>query len=192
MLSLFTLPIIVNFALFMFLGEGTVLPLEFERVLQVFAIVLVPVTIGMVIRRRSPARATKLEKPVRGLSALVLVLVIASAVIKERAHLFEYFGQVGPAALVFNLVSLAVGYLLPRLVRLPNRQAIAIAMEIGVHNGTLAIAIATSPLLLDSPRMAIPAAVYSLIMFFTAAGFGFLVGRREKPAVAPELTAPTK
>ena len=56
-------------------------------------------------------------------------------------------------------------------------KAIAIAMEIGIHNGTLAIALALSPALLNNPTMAIPAAIYSLIMFVTAALFGLWVNR---------------
>jgi BASS family bile acid:Na+ symporter len=51
-------------------------------------------------------------------------------------------------------------------------------MEIGIHNGTLAIAIASSPSLLNNTTMAVPAAIYSLIMFFTAAAFGFVIYRR--------------
>lgn len=192
-LSLFTLPIIVNFALVAFIGEGKVIPLQFDKVLQVFAIVLGPVTIGMLIRAKAEGTAKKLERPVRILSALVLVLVIAGAVLKERAHVVEYFQQVGLAALTFNLVSLAIGYFLPVLVRLPNKQAIAIGMEIGVHNGTLAIAIASSPLLLNNSTMAIPPAIYSLIMFFTAAAFGFLVSRRKEAAPpGTPLTAETR
>ncbi|HEY1099507.1 MAG TPA: bile acid:sodium symporter family protein, partial [Myxococcota bacterium] len=54
----------------------------------------------------------------------------------------------------------------------------AIGMEIGIHNATLAIAIASSPTLLNNTAMSIPAAVYSLIMFFTAALFGWFVSRR--------------
>jgi len=120
-------------------------------------------------------------------SAAVLLLVILGTVLKERANIGEYFRQVGIAALVFNLASLAVGYLVPRLARLPERQAIAIGMEIGIHNGTLAIAIASGPTLLNNPTMAIPPAIYSLIMFFTAGAFGALVSRR---ASAPEPTTP--
>ncbi len=191
-LSLFTLPIIVNLALVAFLGEGKVLPLQFEKVVQVFAIVLGPVTIGMLIRARAEAFAKKLERPVRILSAVVLLLVIAGAVLKDRAHLVEYFAQVGLAALAFNLCSMAIGYFLPVLARLPQRQAIAIGMEIGVHNGTLAIAIASSPLLLNNSTMAVPPAIYSLIMFFTAAAFGFAVSKRgAAPATAP-LSAETR
>jgi BASS family bile acid:Na+ symporter len=106
------------------------------------------------------------------------VIVIAAAVAKERAHILEYFQQVGLAALAFNVASMAVGYFVPLIVRLPKRQAIAIGMEIGIHNGTLAIAIASAPTLLNNSTMAIPPAIYSLIMFFTAAAFGYLVNRR--------------
>ncbi len=184
-LTLLTLPFIVNFALEQFMGAGKVIPLQFDKVIQVFAIVLGPVGIGMLIRANAEGLAKRLEKPVRILSAVVLILVIAGAVLKERAHIVEYFQAVGLAALTFNLVSMAIGYFVPLLVKLPRKQAIAIGMEIGVHNGTLAIAIASSPLLLNNSMMAIPPAIYSLLMFFTAAAFGFLVNRRkEKEAVA--------
>lgn len=181
-LSLVTLPFIVNYSLVHFMGEGKVLPLQFDKVVQVFAIVLVPVGIGMAIRARNTAFATRLERPVKLLSAVFLVLVIAAAIAKERAHILGYFQQVGLAALAFNLVSMAVGYFVPLIARLPRRQAIAIGMEIGIHNGTLAIAIASTPTLLNNTTMAIPPAIYSLIMFFTAAAFGYLVNRGRQDA----------
>jgi BASS family bile acid:Na+ symporter len=187
-LSLFTLPFIVNFALVAFVGEGKTLPLQVDKVLQVFAIVLIPVSIGMVVHARAPHLAARMNKPVRIMSALLLVMVIAATVLKERANIVEFFRQVGMAALAFNLASMAVGYLAPLMLRLPRRQAVAIGMEIGIHNGTLAIAIASSPLLLNNSTMAIPPAIYSLIMFFTAAAFGFAVSRGKAapaPAQAP-------
>jgi BASS family bile acid:Na+ symporter len=177
-LSLLTLPFIVNYSLVHFMGEGKVIPLQFDKVVQVFAIVLVPVGLGMLARSKRPKLAAGLERPVKLLSALFLVIVIAAAVAKERAHILEYFQQVGLAALAFNVASMAVGYFVPLIVRLPKRQAIAIGMEIGIHNGTLAIAIASAPTLLNNSTMAIPPAIYSLIMFFTAAAFGYLVNRR--------------
>lgn len=181
-LSLLTLPFIVNFALEQFIGEGKMIPLQFDKVLQVFAIVLIPVAIGMTIKNRSPSVAKKLERPIRVISAVVLVLVVIGAVVKERARILEYLQLVGGAAFTFNVVSMAIGYFVPLAFRLPRRQAIAIGMEIGVHNGTLAIAIASSPLLLNNSMMAIPPAIYSFIMFFTAGVFGYLVSRKKEPA----------
>ena len=186
-LSLFTLPLIVNFSLAAFMGEGKSLPLQFDKVIQVFAVVLIPVGIGMLIKAKRPATSERLQRPVKIASAVFLLLVIIAAVVKERSSLLEYFRQVGLAALCFNLVSMGVGYFVPLLVRLPKRQATAIGMEIGIHNGTLAIAIA-GPTLLNNSTMAIPPAIYSLIMFFTAAAFGWVVNRRREgaPAEQPE------
>jgi len=175
-LSLLTLPLIVNLSFTAFMGASQAIPLQFTKVLQVFAIVLIPVAIGMLVRSKKRALAERLNRPVRILSALFLVLVIAAAVAKDKAHLTEYFRHVGLAALSFNLASLAVGFLVPIVARVERKQAIAIGMEIGIHNGTLAITIALS--LLKNPTMAMPAAIYSLIMFFTAAVFGWLVSRR--------------
>jgi len=174
-LSLFTLPFVVNLSLEAFMGEGKVIPLQFAKVLQVFAIVLIPVAIGMVIKSKKPALSRGLERPVKLASAVFLAMVIVSVVAKDWAKFVAFFGQVGLAALAFNLASMSVGFVAPLLARLPRWQATAITMEIGIHNGTLAIAIAASPLLLNNGTMAIPAAVYSLIMLVTAAGFGWLV-----------------
>lgn len=186
-LSLLTLPFIVNFAMVQFIGAGKSIPLQFDKAIQVFAIVLIPVGIGMLIKARATKTADGLQRPVRILSAVFLVLVIASAIAKERHTILGFFQQVGIAALAFNLASMAVGYFVPRLARVKRKQAIAIGMEIGIHNGTLAIAIASSPRLLNNGTMAIPAAIYSLIMFFTAAVFGFVVSRgADEPEGEPE------
>ncbi|MCC6899510.1 MAG: bile acid:sodium symporter family protein [Polyangiaceae bacterium] len=190
-LSLFALPFIVNLSLEAFMGAGKAIPLQFDKVIQVFAIVLVPVSIGMLIRAKKRPLADQLDKPVRLLSALFLLLVIASAVAKERANLGGFFRQVGLAALAFNLASMTVGYFVPLLLKVERKQSIAIGMEIGIHNGTLAIAIASAPTLLNNSTLAIPPAIYSLIMFFTAGAFGWLVSRRgAEAAAAPVASSP--
>jgi BASS family bile acid:Na+ symporter len=184
-LAVLTLPFVVNLSADYFLGAGTNVGLQFDKAAQVFAIVLVPVAIGMVVRSRAPGLAERLNRPVRILSVVVLVAVIVGAVIKDRANIADYFVSIGLAVLVFNLISLAVGYGVPRLAGVDHRAAIATGFEIGIHNSTLAIAIALSPALLNSTRMAVPAAVYGIVMFFTAAAFGYLVTRRRPAPDAP-------
>jgi bile acid:Na+ symporter, BASS family len=183
-LAVVTLPVLVNLSLQYFMGDSHVLPLQFDKVLQVFAIVLVPVAIGMAVRARRSAFAQRMTRPVRIASVVVLVAIIAVAVARDWTTLVTYAPVIGLAALAFNVASLLVGYWVPRLIGMDKRQAIAIGMEIGIHNGTLAIAVALSPSLLDNPTMAIPAAIYSLIMFVTAAVFGWLVSRDRARGVA--------
>jgi BASS family bile acid:Na+ symporter len=179
LLTLFTLPFIVNFSIDYFMESGQAIPMQFKKVMEVFAIVLVPVTIGMFLKSKSPTLSVKLDKPIRILSAIFLVIIILAAVLKEKENVATYFQKVGMAALVFNLLSMAAGYFIPLLFKIHKNQAIAIGMEIGIHNGTLAIYIALT--VLGNSVMSIPPAIYSLIMFFTAAAFGFLVnmGRKE-------------
>jgi bile acid:Na+ symporter, BASS family len=176
LLSLFTLPVIVNNSLEAFMQSGQYIPMQFSKVVEVFAIVLIPVSIGMFIRSRNADLANRADKPVKIISAIFLVLIVFASFYREKENIGTFFQQVGLAALVFNLLSMAVGYFVPRLLSIEKRQAIAIGMEIGIHNGTLAIYLALN--VLNNSVMSIPAAVYSLIMFVTAAGFGYWVSRQ--------------
>lgn len=172
-LALFTLPFIVNFAIDYFMQTDQVVPMQFKKVIEVCSIVLLPVSIGMLMRSKATEFALKLEKPVKIMSALFLTLIIVLAVLKEKDNMSQYFQVVGVPALVFNILSMVIGYYIPRLFKLGEKQAIAIGMEIGIHNGTLAIYIALS--VIGNSAMSIPPAIYSLLMFFTAAAFGYLV-----------------
>ena len=176
LLSLFTLPFIVSFSLRAFMASDQQIPIQPQKVIQVFAIVLVPVIIGMVIRRVREPWALRADKPVRIASAIFLALIVIASIGKEGAKVGGYIQQIGLAALVFNLLSLSVGYFVPLAVKLPRKQAVAIGMEIGIHNATLAIAIANN--VLGNATMAVPPAVYGVLMFGTAAGFSFLMSRR--------------
>jgi hypothetical protein len=109
-------------------------------------IIVFPVVIGMLLRAGAPGFTARLEKPLRLLSVLVLALLVVGAALQEYETLIAFFAVVGLACLSFNLISMGVGYLAPLALKLPRRQAIAIAMEIGIHNGTLAIFIALNVL----------------------------------------------
>lgn len=185
LISVVVLPLLVNLAVDVFLGEGRAIPLQIGKTLQVFAVVLLPVGIGMVIRRFRPVVAQRLDRPVRLLSALFLVAVIALAVYQERANIGSYVAQAGLAVLAFNVLTLVLGYAAALLFRAGRPQALAVAMALGVRNGTLAIAVAGSPALLNSMAMAVAPAVYSLLMLLTAAALGFWTRRGGARETAP-------
>jgi BASS family bile acid:Na+ symporter len=188
LIAVVTLPVITNLAIAYFdPPDGGSLGLQFGKTLQVFAIVLVPVVLGMVVRRRANGFADRMDKPVRIASAVVLALVIVGTIVAERDDIAEYLGDVGLPALLFCLASLTVGFVVPRLLGVVPKQAIASAFEIGVHNGTLAITIAIS--VLDSVELAVPAAVYSVIMFPAAAVFGWLITRSSRSTAVEERAA---
>lgn len=175
-LSLLTLPFIVTFALQYFMASDQYVPPPFRKIIEVGLIIVLPVVIGMLVRQFAPRFAAKMEKPIRIFSVLLLALLVMLAVAQSWEVLVKYFAVVGFACLVFNLVSMAVGYAVPLALKLPEKQAIAISMEIGIHNGTLAIYIALN--VLNNGTMGVPAAIYSLIMFVTAGVFAWWLNRR--------------
>jgi BASS family bile acid:Na+ symporter len=181
LIAVVTLPVITNLAIAWFEpADGGSLGLQFGKTLQVFAIVLVPVALGMLVRQRATAFAERMDRPVRIASAVVLALVIVGTMVAERANLTRSLQDVGLPALLFCLISLGVGFFVPRALGVVRGQAIASAFEIGVHNGTLAITVAIS--VLGSVELAVPAAVYSVLMFPVAAVFGAVITRTAKRA----------
>lgn len=177
-IAAFTLPLIVNFALQHFVASGQNVGLQFSKIIQVFVIILVPVVIGMLIRHFSPHLAEKLNKPVRVFAIIFLLFIVSLAIAKDYQKLFNYIGLVGGATLLFCICSLAIGYLVPRLLGINSFQAKACAFEIGIHNSTLALTIALT--VMASSDAAMPAAVYSILMYVMATLFGTLLNRLEK------------
>lgn len=174
LLSVVSMPLIANLALDHFIGAGVV-PLQTRKVVEVMAVVLVPVALGMGLAKAQPALAGRLQKPFKIFSALVLALLAIGAIAKEWAALRDAAASIGGAVLVFNLLSLGLGYWASRWAGLNKPMATAIGFEIGIHNSTLALYIALS--VLNSFHMALPAAAYSVTMYVLGVLFGLLLRR---------------
>lgn len=163
----FSIPLIVNLSLRYFMQQGEYVPLPvFNTMLSVIIITLVPVAIGMIIRARAPGFAEMMNKPVKVMSGILLIVVILAAVLNDREILVSSFRQAGPVALALNVTMLIIGYFSARLFRLGMAERISISIESGIQNGTLGIAICAT--LLHNPTMTISPAIYSLIMFMSA------------------------
>lgn len=179
LITILTIPFIVNFALEYFLGVGQVFELNIlSTIVQIFVIVVIPIIIGMLVRRYRPDFADRMARPVRIASAVVLVLIIVGVVIKERANFVSYFEQAGIAALVLNVVTMVLGYFSAKLFGLSKEAARSISIESGIQNGTLAITIAV--VLLHNASFAIVPAVYSLLMFLTGGVLIYSFNRKAK------------
>jgi BASS family bile acid:Na+ symporter len=150
-------------------------------VLRTFMITVVPLSIGMYVRSRSPEWVERTRSTISKYAIAVFVLVVLGAVASEWSLIRENFARVAAAALALNLLAMTVSFSLSKAARLSDRQATAIALELGVHNGTVAIAVATiissvSPDI--GKELVIPAAVYSLFQFLTGGTFAWLMARR--------------
>ena len=176
MITVFTIPIFSNLALKHFLGQNAAIDMPIgQTMVQIFLITLLPIGIGMTIRQRFPNTASRMERVMSRVAAGLLALIIVLLVVREGSKLLGFILQVGVGVLLLNVLSMLAGFSIGKLLQLPPSQQICIAIEVGISNGTLALAITAG--LLNNPEMAIPAAVYSLLMYVT--GFGtILYGRK--------------
>lgn len=187
LISVITIPFVINFALISFVQEGQIIQLPVKNtIIQILAIVIVPVTIGMITKHFASNFADKMEKPVRIASAIVLALVIVGIILKERANMGSYFEQAGWVTLTLNIATMATGFLSARLLKLSKPQAISISIESGIQNGTMAIMIAT--ILLENTSYAVAPAIYSILMFFTGGAIIYL-GARKASSSSGKLVA---
>lgn len=188
-LSIVALPAILAVSMTWFLGGGRFLPLQVDRFFAVFGMVLVPIAIGVGLRHRFPEAARRLQRPVRIAALVLLVVAVLGAVAGGRKSLWHNFGVLSGAVVAFCAVSLTVGYLAPRLMRLAPRQAVAVSLEVGMHNAVVAMGVALSPQLLNSAEMATPAALYSAVAPLLAVTFVF-VARRVDPGFRTVALSP--
>ena len=172
--TVFTIPLVVNLAMRMFLGAEAALQLPFgTTVIKIAVITLIPVSLGMVLHNKAPRLAASVEPWVKWLSLFFLGLIIVGLLVKERANVAGFFVQAGGVTLALMVLAMALGYAIATLSDLDRPTATAITVEVGIQNGTLAIAIASAPTFLNNPSLAIPAAIYSLLMFVVSGVFAW-------------------
>ncbi|UFN45992.1 bile acid:sodium symporter family protein [Nocardioides okcheonensis] len=174
-IAVVTLPLITGLAIAWYdRSDDVSMPLV--EIVKVFALILLPVGIGMLVNRRAPSFARRMDRPVRIGSAVILAVLVLGILLDQRENAGDYLADVGLIAALFCAISLVVGYVVPKAFGVTGPQAIASSMEVGVHNATLAIFVAVE--VLDEVEVSVPAAVYSLIMFAFAALWGSWVSRR--------------
>lgn len=177
LITVFTIPILLSKAIAYFTGDSDVviqLPI-LETMLQILVITVIPISIGMMIRKRREAFALRMEKPMRTASTVLFVVIFLIIVIANIDNLTQAMKEVGLPTLLLNLSTMGLGYLSAKLFGITGKSQISITIESGIQNGTLAFVIATT--ILNNLEMGLPTGAYSIWMFITG---GFLMWRLGK------------
>ncbi|RLD72201.1 MAG: bile acid:sodium symporter family protein [Bacteroidetes bacterium] len=177
LITLITIPIVVTISLEAFIHTDANIHLSVgETVIKVFLITLLPAFAGTRIRKRLPNFADKLERPLRIILPLLLLVVFSGVIFIDqgtasatRADFFEIF----PYTLLLNAAAMGAGLLIARLLSLSVKNQYTISIEVGLQNSALAIFVAAT--LLKSNSMALVPVVYGSFTFFSTLLFGWMV-----------------
>lgn len=182
--SILTIPFILSYALDYFGTDSEVtiqLPIM-DTILQIMVITVIPISIGMLIRRFKSDFAKRMEKPMRIASTVIFILVFLAVIAANFEILGKAMREVGLVTLILNIATMGLGYLTARLFKLDLKNAISITVESGIQNGTLAFVIATT--ILNNIEMGIPTGAYAIWMFITGGILMWQLGKR--PEVDPK------
>ena len=170
-LSVNTIPLVLSLSLY-FLGSNYMSGVSlFDISLKMFLIVTVPVIIGML----SSNLLNSFKNIAKYISTILFFLVLLGAVLAERENVISYFAQSGAITLILNLLMMFIAYYLSKSFISNVSQQRAITIECGLQNGTLAIVVAN--IFFEGGIYLIPAATYSLIMYFTALPYIYYLRR---------------
>lgn len=167
-ITILTIPFIVNFALEKFLDQNTMIQLDVvQTFLQILLIVIIPISVGMLIRSYKETFALKMAKPVRIASGILLIIIILGLIIKERETLATSFKQAGLLVVCLNLIVMFFAFYSAKLFKVSSKRSLSISIESGIQNGTLGITVVV--VLLNNSAFALVSAVYGVLMFISGA-----------------------
>jgi BASS family bile acid:Na+ symporter len=165
--TVFSIPVVLSFSLIHFMGAGSEFQLPIiKTMISLFVITILPISIGMLIKRFAPRVADSSQVIVSrfGVTFLTFLVVFLSYV--QRDIIVEALIATGPVSLLLNLSTMALGYYSSKWLGLNLAQRTSITMEVGLQNSTLSIFMALT--LLSNYDMSMTPAIYTLVMFLTA------------------------
>ena len=177
LITVFTIPIILSEAVTYFTGETDVvieLPV-LQTMLQILVITVIPVSIGMIIRKKNEAFASRMERPMRIASTVLFIIIFLLVMIANKDLIVQAMKEVGLPTLLLNLSTMALGYITAKIFGIKGKSQISITIESGIQNGTLAFVIATT--ILNNVEMGLPTGAYSIWMFITGGILMWRLGR---------------
>ncbi len=133
---------------------------------SVFWIVVFPLMDGLILRRLLRRRLAPVQRALPSVSILVISLVIACVMALNREAILAFPGLALLAVTAHNLLGFGLGYGLTRLFRRNTTEARTIAIEVGMQNSGLAVALAVKHF---TVLAALPGALFSLIQNMTGA-----------------------
>ena len=179
--AVITVPLVLSVGIDHFGASGFDDDIEMLGIVaRVLLITVVPLSFGMWLRARRPERVEEIGPTVQRAAFAVFLAVVIGVIIAENERVLDNIDAVAGATIALNLTAMTISYTIARLARLDARQATAVAMELGIHNTALAIAVGAT---IDT-ELTIPAAVYASFMFFSAGLFARLMYRRNEVAAA--------
>jgi BASS family bile acid:Na+ symporter len=158
----FTIPLFLNFVLWLFVpeeGKIASFPILSSFVQMIFT-TIIPIFLGMLFHIKWPHFCKNMEKPIRQIATFLLAFVVGMLVFRERYIFLKNMGEAGAMVFVYGFICITIATLLGMLWRLQPKQQLTIGIEVGIQNSFFAILIVSVPSMLNNTDYAVYPAMY--------------------------------
>ncbi|MFT5636344.1 MAG: BASS family bile acid:Na+ symporter [Cognaticolwellia sp.] len=167
LITVFTIPVVLNLSLQHFMGEGNAFQLPMiNTMVSLMTLTIVPIAIGMLVKAFAPKFADRTQVHVSRFGILFLTLLIIFLTYIQQDIVVSAFIAAGPVSLILNILTMALGYYSSRWFGLNAAQTTSVTIEVGLQNSTLSMFMALT--LLTNYKMSFTPAIYTLVMLFSA------------------------
>lgn len=168
LLSIVTVPIFVAWAVTHFMGSAAASVSITGLAISVFLITTLPVLIGILVRHFASHFAAASERLISMIATILFVVIVVAALAANWALFVENLLVLGPALIALNVVLIFVGSVIAKLLGRTLHELKTIAIETGVQNSTVGIAIGTliAAEATGFSAFSLPSAVYGITMYF--------------------------
>ena len=165
--SVVTVPLILGLSMGYFMGDAAPEIDITKTAVTMFALTVVPVTLGLGARAMAPAAMTRAEPKLSAVATILFAVIVLAALAANWALFVENIVVIGPALLVLLAALTTIGFVVPRLLGRSVTEAKTISVETGVQNSTLGIAVAAIIVGGEGgfTAYALPSAVYGILMY---------------------------
>ena len=122
-------------------------------------VVILPLVLGIILKRVFSRQSERYLTVLPVVSVLAICLIISGVAAGNNTRIFDSGMLVLVAVVLHNKAGLFLGYLVGKAVGMPVEKRRAIAIETGMQNSGLAVALATQ---FFNPLVAVPGAIFSL------------------------------
>lgn len=129
--------------------------------LSIFFVVILPVALGLTIQRFLPRFTKVVSTYLPSFSVLVIALIVIIVVSLNSAKLLSCGALVVLVVVLHNIMGLALGYAVAKLLRMSGAKSKAVSIEVGMQNSGLASSLALTSFA-QYPLAAVPGAVFSV------------------------------
>ncbi|WP_122900741.1 bile acid:sodium symporter family protein [Acinetobacter sp. B51(2017)] len=128
---------------------------------SILQVVLLPIVLGLVVRTLLKDTVQYYMPVMPLISVVAIVLIVAAIIAGSKGQILESGLFILAVVILHNALGYLIGYWASRLFKLPYADSKAVAIEVGMQNSGLGVALAAVHFA-ASPMTAVPSAIFSL------------------------------